>query len=355
MRQPQGHNREERRSGGMQTEEAMYYAIAGAISGLSASFYTCPLDVVKTKIQSQIHPTSSTLTGSPLLAGDSPLHRTYSIPLYRGTLPTLRRILKEEGIKGWYRGIGPTIVGYLPTWSIYFTTYHHFKAVLSSPSLPPPVVHVLSAVAAGAMSSTATNPLWVIRTRLMTQAKGQTPFYYKNAIDALVTIVRTEGWTALYKGLTPSLLGTTHVAIQLPLYEFLKSTLSRHHVDQLDARAVLVSSVVSKTMASIVSYPHELIRTRLQNQSSVNPGALGVQYRGLFHAIVKIYREESLSGFYRGLPTNLAKVVPASAITFVSFETIISYFRSKNCIRSHMIEAAEQPPTIVEPTSRIMK
>jgi solute carrier family 25 (mitochondrial folate transporter), member 32 len=39
----------------------------------------------------------------------------------------LQRIYIEEGVRGWYRGLVPTLVGYLPTWAIYFTAYEHFK------------------------------------------------------------------------------------------------------------------------------------------------------------------------------------------------------------------------------------
>lgn len=41
---------------------------------------------------------------------------------------TLSRIWNEEGIRGLYRGLGPTIFGYLPTWAIYFTVYDYCKA-----------------------------------------------------------------------------------------------------------------------------------------------------------------------------------------------------------------------------------
>lgn len=42
-------------------------------------------------------------------------------------LGTLRRIRAEEGVRGLYRGLTPTVVGYLPTWAIYFTIYDHCK------------------------------------------------------------------------------------------------------------------------------------------------------------------------------------------------------------------------------------
>ncbi|CAG8796477.1 9977_t:CDS:1, partial [Cetraspora pellucida] len=43
---------------------------------------------------------------------------------------TLRRIWTEEGIRGLYRGLGPTLYGYLPTWAIYFSAYDYFKSAL---------------------------------------------------------------------------------------------------------------------------------------------------------------------------------------------------------------------------------
>jgi hypothetical protein len=91
-----------------------------------------------------------------------------------------------------YRGLGPTILGYLPTWAIYFTVYDGIKTIFgeapgatkNSERLYPAAqvkgyqpairehpwsLHILSAMAAGAASSICTNPLWVIKTRFMVQ------------------------------------------------------------------------------------------------------------------------------------------------------------------------------------------
>jgi len=94
-----------------------------------------------------------------------------------------------------YRGLGPTILGYLPTWAIYFAFYDGIKTIFGAPPqaiataqerlYPAPQVkgyqplarehpwslHILSAMAAGAASTICTNPLWVIKTRFMV------PFY----------------------------------------------------------------------------------------------------------------------------------------------------------------------------------
>jgi solute carrier family 25 folate transporter 32 len=109
---------------------------------------------------------------------------------------TVKSVIVHDGFRGLYRGLGPTILGYLPTWAIYFSVYDFIKSSfgeaplgisdqarnLKSDQIYPaaqvkgyqPVIrehpwslHILSAMTAGAVSSTATNPLWVIKTRFM--------------------------------------------------------------------------------------------------------------------------------------------------------------------------------------------
>lgn len=104
----------------------------------------------------------------------------------------MKSVLKRDGIKGLYRGLGPTLLGYLPTWAIYFSVYDGIKSRLAgvddaaeaarkSRLYPAPHAkgfqpvarehawgtHLLSAMIAGACSTVATNPFWVIKTRFM--------------------------------------------------------------------------------------------------------------------------------------------------------------------------------------------
>lgn len=106
---------------------------------------------------------------------------------------TVKHILRVDGLRGLYRGLGPTVLGYLPTWAIYFAVYDSIKTRFGDTPLgisdPPPNskahiypapqvkgyqpvvrehpwgLHILSAMAAGASSTVCTNPLWVIKTR----------------------------------------------------------------------------------------------------------------------------------------------------------------------------------------------
>jgi len=170
---------------------------------------------------------------------------------------------------------------------------------------------------AGATSTVATNPLWVIKTRFMTQ-NHMTSYRYKNTIHAFATIYAHEGIKGFYKGLGPSLMGVSHVAVQFPLYEKMKVWLKSPDQEHLSNISILSASSASKMAASLATYPHEVVRTRLQNQT-VKP----LKYKGVWHAIKLINQEEGLMAFYKGMSTNLLRTVPSSALTILIYEILI--------------------------------
>lgn len=314
-------------------------ALSGALAGFIAGVSVCPLDVAKTRLQAQ---------------GLS------SSKKYHGITGTLNTILKDEGVKGLYRGIVPIIMGYFPTWMIYFTVYE--KAKLYYPKLFQNqfghnnhnefFVHSLSAFTAGSVSTSITNPIWVVKTRLMLQTgDGKNSFttsnmttttnsslenleknYYKNTIDAFKKMYKNEGFLVFYSGLIPSLFGLFHVAIHFPAYEKLKKFLKCDNFksqtnDELQSHSnnlirLITASSLSKMCASTLTYPHEILRTRMQISSFNKNKSIKT---GLINTILNIYKKEGLVGFYQGFTTNLARTVPASAVTLVSFEYISRY------------------------------
>lgn len=83
----------------------------GASAGVASGIVTCPLDVIKTKLQAQGG--FARRSGKPVQAKT----------LYRGMLGTGRIIWREDGIRGLYQGLGPMLLGYLPTWAVYLAVY----------------------------------------------------------------------------------------------------------------------------------------------------------------------------------------------------------------------------------------
>lgn len=312
--------------------------IAGAGGGLVASIATCPLDVIKTKLQAQ--------------------RVSHGQHGYLGVWGTVKSVLLHDGLRGMYRGLGPTMLGYLPTWAIYFAVYDGIKTRFGElplgethmedeerkkdrlyPAAQPKgyqpferehtwAVHILSAMTAGATSTACTNPLWVIKTRFMTQSRGEVR--YRHTLDAAATIYRNEGIRAFYRGLLPSLLGITHVAIQFPLYEQLKLWAQRRSPGPAGSDTILLCSAISKMTASIVTYPHEVVRTRLQTLSlplAADASSDGMVKEHLRRSVIyttkKIIQKEGWAGLYKGLSVNLFRTVPNSAVTMLTYELLM--------------------------------
>lgn len=102
----------------MERSDTAFHAFAGAAGGFMSGIVTCPLDVIKTKLQAQ----------GGFRAAQAAQHNL-ALPkaIYKGMLGTGRVIWKEDGLRGLYRGLGPIILGYLPTWAVWFTVYGKSK------------------------------------------------------------------------------------------------------------------------------------------------------------------------------------------------------------------------------------
>lgn len=219
-----------------------------------------------------------------------------------------------------------------------------------------------ASITAGACSTIVTNPIWVIKTRLMSQSLKQNnegfraPWQYSGTLDAARKMYQIEGIRSFYSGLTPALLGLTHVAIQFPLYEYLKTTITGYgigeHPDDGGTHWVGISFATfsSKMCASTITYPHEVLRTRLQTQQRTAPaqssdevsfrGGLkhphdrgrppsvsssdGMPNRPRYHGAIRtcqtILREEGWRAFYSGIGTNLFRAIPAAMTTMLTYE-----------------------------------
>lgn len=213
-----------------------------------------------------------------------------------------------------------------------------------------------------------TNPIWVIKTRLMSQVSRKSTsntarptWHYRSTFDAARKMYMTEGFLSFYSGLTPALLGLTHVALQFPAYEYLKLRFTGQGMgmsvegdQESHWVGILSASVLSKVMASSATYPHEVIRTRLQTQQRSMPAASpeytafrgGLEgseshgpaavvaktkaaiprYKGIVTTFKTILREEGWRAFYAGMGTNMMRAVPAATTTLCTYEFLMKQF-----------------------------
>jgi solute carrier family 25, member 33/36 len=178
--------------------------------------------------------------------------------------------------------------------------------------------HVISAVAASFTTTTATNPIWLVKTRMQLGTNRK-----NSVVNIAYSIYQRDGWRGFYRGMTASYMGASETVIQFVIYERLKLLASnagylKH--DSWDASEVLAylgTASAAKLLASSMTYPHEVARTRLREELS------HVRYKGLVHCLRTVWKEEGRAGLYAGMGTHLLRVVPNTAIMFFVYEAMI--------------------------------
>ena len=73
-------------------------------------------------------------------------------------------------------------------------------------------------------------------------------------------MMQTEGIKVFWQGLSASMLGLVHVVVYFPLYEYLKKQYSKENSNSINPWDVFKCTMVAKTVTSMLTYPHEVIR-----------------------------------------------------------------------------------------------
>lgn len=294
-------------------------AVAGLSAGALATPVVHPLDVIKTRLQ--IHRSTSS----------RPIN---SFRLIRSLLQT------EHPLSTFYRGLTPNILGNASSWAAFF----YFKSMIegqlqslhtdqsSHPRSLNPADYFLASGTAGLFTTVVTNPIWVLKTRMLSSDRG-TQGAYTSTWAGAKAIIRTEGWRGFYRGLAASCLGVTHGAVQFAVYDPLKrlwqyhifsiSKTAKDHMreaipaEKMETSATLAISGMSKIIAGTATYPYQVLRSRLQSYDSEERFGRGI--RGV---VTKVWREEGFRGFYRGLGPNVVRVLPATWATFLIYENV---------------------------------
>ena len=145
-----------------------------------------------------------------------------------------------------------------------------------------------------------------------------------NALSTTLHIFRTEGIRGLYRGLSASYLGVSEGVIQWVLYERFKRLARPTQPGETQSAASYVGSIMgasagAKAIASLITYPHEVLRTRLRQE----PPKGGVKkYTGLLQTLKLVVREEGAAALYGGLTAHMLRVIPNSVLIFLTYEVV---------------------------------
>mmetsp|Transcript_15536 Transcript_15536/g.20164 ORF Transcript_15536/g.20164 Transcript_15536/m.20164 type:complete len:383 (+) Transcript_15536:43-1191(+) len=353
--------------------ETVGMLISGGVAGCVAKTVTAPLS--RLTILFQVHSMVTTKPHAPQYADSM--------------IGAFRKVVGKEGFLAFWKGNGTSVVHRFPYSAINFTIFESSKLFLISlfgykklevvASDKMGLIRFISGAIAGGTATATCYPLDLVRTRLTTQV-AETPQHYNGIVHALVRIARDEGFRGLYNGLGITLLvQVPNLAISYASYGFFRdaamewlhqrqllsytqndlsltdsndcshqrpiqeeelgntteNTNNNHHQQQqhqqhqksIQMGINMTCGALSGICATLIIYPLDVIRRRMQLQGLHRPKELR---NNAFIEIHTIIKSEGISGLYRGLTPEICKIVPMVSITFCVYELLKEWFEIEN-------------------------
>lgn len=275
-------------SGRPSPDTARRPVIAGFLAGAVPVFVVHPLDLIRVRFQS--------LSASHLRQ--------------LGTLGAASHVVRHEGgFRSMYQGLTPSLVGNTVSWGLYFFLFDRFKRWNREALQMPygPLNSLIAGTQAGSLTTLVSCPIWLVKTRMQLSRR------YNGFLSSIALVAREEGIRGLYAGLVPGLWLVSHGAIQFMAYDEMLSLPGFATYSPFGWKST--AAVLSKVIAMAVTYPFQVVKTRLQDVARSG-------YDGFFSAMRTMYQSEGLAGFYRGFVPSSLRLVPQSALTIVLYEVL---------------------------------
>lgn len=122
-----------------------------------------------------------------------------------------------------YHGVGANVLVSASSWGVYFASFQSLKKTFAKRGYEDSTT--FAAFGAGVVSNLVTNPLSVVRARMVLSSKTDTVSggKYGSVLQSIGHIAKTEGLRGFYKGMVPNLINVSHGTIQFVVYEELKA------------------------------------------------------------------------------------------------------------------------------------
>eukprot|EP01097_Dermamoeba_algensis_P005348 TRINITY_DN33_c0_g1_i2.p1 TRINITY_DN33_c0_g1~~TRINITY_DN33_c0_g1_i2.p1 ORF type:complete len:289 (-),score=58.50 TRINITY_DN33_c0_g1_i2:420-1286(-) len=255
--------------------------------------------------------------------------------IYKSTLDAFQKTIQREGWRSLYKGFGIVVLCSVPAHALYFAGYEVSKKTFTSfssvsqssnSSTPPSSLSLtLSHFASGFVADIFGSFIWVpqdvIKQKIQV-SQGKDMINYQNTFKAINYIYKNEGLFGFFRGFGAGIaVYGPFVGIYFALYEKIKSIakqkLKKTADHELPFPLHLFGAAFSGGIAAAITCPLDVVKTRLQVQSKQSE-----EYRGILSCISKIYKEEGLKAFSKGLFARVLWISPGMAITMACYERI---------------------------------
>lgn len=309
--------------------------IAGGTAGLFEALCCHPLDTIKVRMQIYKKINSKE-------------HPNLKPP---GFIKTGKTIYNNEGFLSLYKGLGAVVIGIIPKMAIRFSSYEWYRTLLSDKQTGKVstgntfIAGLLAGVTEAVM---VVNPMEVVKIRLQAQhlpeqqivqaispnggatvnatATTVATTKYKNAVHAAYTIVKEEGFGAMYRGVSlTAARQATNQGANFTVYSKLKEFLQNYQNKQiLPSWETSLIGLISGAIGPFSNAPLDTIKTRLQKDKTVKNATKNKtsSWKRIAQIGAQLIKEEGVAALYKGITPRVMRVAPGQAVTFTVYEFV---------------------------------
>lgn len=284
--------------------------VAGVFSGIAKLSVGHPFDTIKVRLQ------------------------TTEKSHFRGPLDCLLQTVRNEGVKGLYKGATPPLIGWMFMDSVMLGSLNVYRRILNDhvfhpgqglhaigserPKLPT-VGHGIAGIMAGCTVSLIAAPVEHIKARLQVQyAADKSKRLYTGPIDCVKKLFRSHGIRGVYHGLSATLLFRAFFFFWWGSYDIFTRLLNNH--TSLSAPAInFWAGGLSAQIFWLTSYPSDVVKQRIMT----DPLGSERKFPRWRDAAKAVWRESGWRGYWRGFVPCFLRAFPANAMALVAFEGVM--------------------------------
>lgn len=251
------------------------------------------MDKLKKLVPGATHGTTVTIMGFPF----DTVKARMQTGLYTNSLSCIRSTWRLEGLTGFYRGCGVPLLSHMLKRPLQFPFFNHLINIFSDYPVTGPY---MAGVVSAASTTLIGTPLQVIKIKQQTDSKMSTPQF-------IIHRYRQHGLPSFYKGFRITMMKDGGFGgCFLGTYYHLRA---RNGSDSISTNFFNGSVAHIATWALL--FPIDLIKSTIQKSD---------EPIGIIQTIRRIYQEEGLRRFWRGLTPALIRSIPVSGFGMVAYE-----------------------------------
>jgi len=267
-------------------------AVAGLSAGIVGTVIGYPLDVIKTRMQTQ------TRTG--------------------GILSTGLNIARNEGILSLYKGIAPPLISLSILNTVNFTSYSYFQSFFQS-ERGWDWRNALAGSVVGPFASTVSTIENLVKTQM--QLDNITKKQYHGSWDCVQQLTRKHGILVLYTGhVINTARESTFLLSYFFVYEGLRKELIHLGTEKTNKWAIPVAGGLSGALAWAISFPLDCVRAGVQGRDLAKAG-------GALRVFRDLMEQKGFMGLYSGVALSIARAFLVSGSRFSAYEGTLYLLR----------------------------